>query len=169
MKALLFSAFAGTIILASACSDSNHTDSATTTLDSTIAAPVTAMGDSAVKKQIELTSAQEVPANTSAGKGTADLSYNKTSHMLTYTVNYSGLTGPATMAHIHGTAPIGVNAGVKHDLSSLLQKAAAGSFTDSVIVDGTSLIQVSLMSGLYYFNIHTAAHPGGEIRGQIDL
>jgi hypothetical protein len=169
MKALIFSAFAGTIMIATACSNPNHTSATTSGTDSTTQPAMASTPDSSMKKQLELSSAQEVPANTSTGKGTADVAYNKASHVLTYTINYSGLTGPATMAHIHGTAPKGVNAGVKRDLSGFLQKAEAGSFTDSVIVDGSSIKEDSLLSGFYYFNIHTAANPGGEIRAQIEL
>lgn len=121
------------------------------------------------KKGISLTSAQEVPANTSPGRGTADVTYNKESHMLTFTVNWSALTGTPTMAHIHGTAAKGVNAGVKQDLSKLLSKSNAGSFTDSVKIDGNTIKEDSLLAGFYYFNIHTPAHPGGEIRGQIEF
>lgn len=121
------------------------------------------------KKGIALSPAQEVPANTSAASGTADVTYNKDSHMLTFTVNWSALTGDPIMAHIHGTAAKGVNAGVKQDLSKLLTKSLAGSFTDSVKVDGSTIKEDSLLAGFYYFNIHTPAHPGGEIRGQIEF
>ena len=89
--------------------------------------------------------------------------------MLTYTVNYSGLTSEPTMAHIHGPAPRGTNAGVVHDLSGKLQKSASGSFTDSVNIESTSINEDSLLAGHYYFNIHTPKNPGGEIRGQIEF
>lgn len=118
---------------------------------------------------LALTSNQEVPANDSKGSGTADVTFNKDTKMFTYTVNYSGLTGDATMAHIHGPAAKGANGGVQHDLTGVLKKSPAGSFTDSVKVDGSSIKEDSLLSGSYYFNIHTAAHPGGEIRAQIEF
>lgn len=118
---------------------------------------------------IPLSASQEVPVNDSKASGTADVSYNKTSHMLTYTVNWQGLTGVPTMSHIHGPAPKGVNAGVKKDLTPVLKKSTEGSFTDSLMIDGSKINEDSLMAGLYYFNIHTPAHPGGEIRGQIEL
>ena len=75
---------------------------------------------------------QEVPENKSSASGTADVTYNKDTKMLTYTLNWSGLTDKPTMAHIHGTAARGTNAGVKHDLSNVLKKETTGSFTDSV-------------------------------------
>ena len=119
-------------------------------------------------KTLQLSSSQEVPANDSKGTGTADVSYNKETKMLTYTVNYSGLTGDATMAHIHGTAPKGTNAGVKKDLTPVLKKSASGSFVDSVQI-GDQIREDSLLSGMYYFNIHTKKNPGGEIRAQIEF
>ena len=59
-----------------------------------------------------LSSATEVPANTSAGKGTADIDYDAATKKLSWKVTYSGLTGPATMAHFHGPAEAGKNAAV---------------------------------------------------------
>jgi hypothetical protein len=110
---------------------------------------------------------QEVPPNKSHASGTADVTYNKDTKMLVYTLNWKGLTGIPTMAHIHGTAPRGTNAGVMHDLSNVLKKAISGSFTDSVKIDASGIKEDSLLSGFYYFNIHTPKNPGGEIRGQI--
>ena len=121
------------------------------------------------KMGIPLSPSQEVPANNSSASGTADIMYNKESHMLAYKVSWSGLTGAATMAHIHGMAPKGVNAGVKKDLSPVLAKSMSGSFSDSVMVDGSAIKEDSLLSGMYYFNVHTAKYPGGEIRGQIEF
>ena len=118
---------------------------------------------------LQMKSDQEVPVNNSTASGTADVTYNKDSKMLTYTLNWSGLTGKATMAHIHGTAPKGTNAGVKHDLTNVLKKETSGSFTDSVKIDASDIKEDSLLSGFYYFNIHTPANPGGEIRAQIEF
>lgn len=116
-----------------------------------------------------MSASQEVPVNTSKGTGTLDVWYNKTSHSLKYTVNWSGLTDKPTMAHIHGPAAKGVNAGVRHDLTGVLVKEKAGSFTDSVTVDGNAIKEDSLLNGFYYINIHTPKNPGGEIRGQIEF
>lgn len=165
------------LVIFSACNNNatNTTSSDSTSKDSMAEKSsmssdmATGSNDMMNKKGITLTSAQEVPANTSAASGTADVSYNKGSHMLTFTVNWSALTGIPMMAHIHGTAAKGVNASVKQDLSKLLTKSIAGSFTDSIKVDGNSIKEDSLLAGFYYFNIHTPAHPGGEIRGQIEF
>ncbi len=49
---------------------------------------------------------------TSSATGTADLDYDAASKKLSWTVTYSGLSGPATAAHFHGPAEAGKNAGV---------------------------------------------------------
>jgi hypothetical protein len=165
---------AGSLVFAVACNDSSS--STTENSDSAKMDTSSAMADnsnvpvvSIVKNTLELNGANEVPANTSKATGTADVSYNKDSKVLTYTVNYKDLTGKASMAHIHGTAPKGANAGVKKDLTPVLQKDMSGSFTDSVKIDASGISEDSLMQGFYYFNIHTPKNPGGEIRAQIQF
>jgi hypothetical protein len=171
MKKIFQTALVGIVSLCVSCNDAGNdseasgADTSMSSADTAAAAPA---ASSTVMKTLQLTSAQEVPANNSTGSGTADVTYNKDTKTLTYTVNYSGLTGDATMAHIHGTAAKGANAGVKQDLSGVLKKAASGSFTDSVKV-GDGIKEDSLLSGFYYFNIHTAKNPGGEIRAQIEF
>ena len=107
-----------------------------------------------------LKGASEVPANTTTGKGelTAELDTNNRS--LTYTVTYSGLTGPATGAHFHGPAAPGADAPVviaATDAATPISGSAT--LTDAQIAD--------LKDGKWYFNVHTKANPGGEIRGQV--
>lgn len=168
-KTFLFSIVCSSMLLF-ACNDGNnnvmgddHADAATSEDNSTATANIQE------KKGLPLGADQEVPANNSTATGTMDIAYDKDKHVLTYTVNWSGLTDAPTMAHIHGTGAKGVNAGVAHDLTGSLQKAATGSFTGSVAIEGTPIKEDSLLSGFYYINIHTAAHPGGEIRGQIEF
>jgi len=170
MKKILFPLTICSAVLLFACNDATDKGASnadtTTTVTESMTEPVSNI---VTKTGLPLGSNQEVPANSSTGSGTADVSYNKDSKVLTYTVNYSGLSGDASMAHIHGTAAKGANAGVAHDLTSKLQKATSGSFTDSLTVDGMAIKEDSLMSGHYYFNIHTPKNPGGEIRGQIEF
>jgi len=54
----------------------------------------------------------EVPPNESKGAGTAEITYDTTTKMLTWTVTFSDLSGPPTAAHFHGPAEAGKNAGV---------------------------------------------------------
>jgi CHRD domain len=110
--------------------------------------------------KIPLTSASEVPPNTSAGKGDADVTYDTTTKMLTWKVTYSGLTGPATMAHFHGPAEAGKNAPVVVPFKD----AASGAEGSATLTDAQA---ADLMSGKMYVNVHTEANKGGEIRGQV--
>jgi CHRD domain len=112
------------------------------------------------KMKATLDGKQEVPANTSAGKGTADIDYDAASKKLSWKLNYSGLSGPATAAHFHGPAEPGKNAGVAVPISN----PASGSEGSATLTDAQA---ADLMGGKYYVNIHTAANPGGEIRGQV--
>src|SRR6201987_1050382 len=116
---------------------------------------------SAEKLKATLDGKAEVPANTSAGTGTADLDYDAATKKLSWKVTYSGLSGPATAAHFHGPAETGKNAGVAVAIPNAGTSPAEGSptLTDAQAAD--------LTSGKYYVNIHTAATPGGEIRGQV--
>jgi hypothetical protein len=109
----------------------------------------------------DLNSASEVPPVTGAGKGTAALSLDTATKMLTWTVTYSGLSGPATAAHIHGPAALGANAGVLVPFTGDLANPIKGSatLTDAQISD--------LEAGKWYVNVHTAANKSGEIRGQL--
>jgi hypothetical protein len=108
-----------------------------------------------------LSSASEVPTNSSAGTGTLEASVNKDSHLLTWTVTYSGLTGPATAGHFHGPAMAGSNAPVALPFSGSVASPIKGSATL------TPAQMADLMAGRWYVNLHTAANPGGEIRGQV--
>jgi hypothetical protein len=109
----------------------------------------------------KLNGAAETPPNDSKGKGAAQVTLDTTKKTLSWTVTYSGLTGPATMAHFHGPAPAGQAAGVAIPLTPPLDSPIKGSstITDSQMAD--------LKAGQWYVNVHTAAHPGGEIRGQL--
>ena len=114
-----------------------------------------------VKMKADLTSAQVVPPNQSPGKGTADVTFDTAGKKLSWTVTYSGLSGPATAAHFHGPAEAGKNAGVAVPIPNQASSPVTGAatLTDAQAAD--------LIAGRYYVNIHTAANPGGEIRGQV--
>lgn len=172
MKKVLHTAFGCSLVLLIACNGGNNAtsnDASGADTSAAVSDNTNSANNIATKNGLPLGPDQEVPANNSSGKGTADVSYNKETKTLTYTVNYSGLSEKASMAHIHGTAPRGQNAGVKHDLTGKLQKEVSGSFTDSVKIDASGIVEDSLLNGFYYFNIHTPTNPGGEIRGQIEF
>lgn len=102
----------------------------------------------------------EVPAKTTAGTGTVDAVLNKDTNLLKWKVNYSGLSGPAKAAHFHGPAAAGANAGVVLAWPS----AESGSESSATL---TAAQVADLMAGRWYANVHTAANPGGEVRGQM--
>ena len=104
--------------------------------------------------------ATEVPPKTTDGKGTATASLDTTTKVLTYSVEYSGLTGAATAAHFHGPAEPGANAGVVLPFAPPASPIkGTATLTDAQMAD--------LMAGKWYANVHTAANPAGEIRGQM--
>jgi len=63
-----------------------------------------------VKYKATLDGGQQSPPVTTKGKGTATLTFDTAKKKLSWNVKYSGLSGPATAAHIHGPAAIGTNA-----------------------------------------------------------
>ena len=108
-----------------------------------------------------LDGASETPPNTSAGKGIASVALDTDTKHITWKITYSGLSGPATMAHFHGPAAAGVAAGVLVPITGNLTSPINGT---AEVDDG----QIGdLRGGLWYVNIHTAKLPKGEIRGQL--
>jgi hypothetical protein len=108
-----------------------------------------------------LSGSQEVPPNQSKGTGTLTASYDEITKKLSWSVSYSGLTGTAIAAHFHGPAEPGKNAPIEVPVPH----------PEKNPIQGTAVLTApeasDLLSGKMYFNIHTKAHPGGEIRGQI--
>src|SRR5579863_1748016 len=111
----------------------------------------------------KLDGASETPPTDSKATGTVDAKFDPSSKTLSWTVTYSGLTGPATMAHFHGPAPVGKPAPPMVPIQGSVESPIKGSatLTDPQVK--------ALTSGMMYFNIHTAAHKPGEIRGQLML
>lgn len=103
----------------------------------------------------------EVPPTTSQGAGNLLATFDTESKQLTWKGTVSGLSGNATAAHFHGPAEPGKNAGVLVAAPGISNGPFEGSAT---LTDDQAK---ALMSGQTYFNVHTAANPGGEVRGQI--
>lgn len=103
---------------------------------------------------------QENPAVTSNGRGTATLTY--TPHGLVYRIAVDNLSGPITAAHFH-SAPAGTNGGV---VTNILASFTGNVATGVWAIPNSDVLE-DLLTNQLYINIHTAANPGGEIRGQV--
>ena len=114
-----------------------------------------------MKMTVALDGAQEVPPVDSPGKGTAEVMFDTETKKLDWTLEYSGLTGDATAAHFHGPAAKGENA----DVAVPIEDAKSGAKGSATLTDAQA---ADLQAGKYYVNVHTAAHPDGEIRGQVE-
>jgi hypothetical protein len=108
-----------------------------------------------------LSGAAEVPPNTSAGMGQLQAEFDKATKTLRYTLRYSGLSGPVKAGHFHGPAEAGKNAGVALGINNAGESPVQGS---AVL---TADQATDLLAGKWYVNLHTAANPGGELRGQV--
>jgi hypothetical protein len=113
--------------------------------------------------KVALTGAQQVPPVETSGQGTANLTYDPATRVLTWDITYSGMS-TATMAHFHGPAAAGANGPPTVWLSH------KGSPADSPIKGEVTLTPeqaAQFTAGQWYINVHTSAHPAGEIRGQV--
>jgi CHRD domain len=113
--------------------------------------------------QVQLSGAHQVPAVQTDGTGTADLTYNPTTRELTWSLSYSGLSGPVTMAHFHN-APAGKKG------PDVIWLSKRGSPVANPIKGHARLTAAQakqFLAGDWYINVHTKAHPTGEIRGQV--
>ncbi|MGF6264591.1 hypothetical protein OKW49_005519 [Paraburkholderia youngii] len=115
-----------------------------------------------VALKANLQPSSEVPPRVSHGHGMLNATFDTSTQSLQWTVTYEGLSGPVTAAHFHGPAPVGQNAKVqvpieKNGLASPIKGTVK--LTEQQVTD--------LMAGQWYFNVHTAQNPTGEIRGQV--
>jgi hypothetical protein len=110
-----------------------------------------------------LEGSSEVPVVATAATGTVEATLAGTGNVLRWKITYSGLSGPATGAHFHGPAMAGQNAGVVVPITGPLTSPLVGSTT---LTPGQA---AELTGGKWYVNLHTAAHPNGEVRGQVML
>ena len=120
-----------------------------------------------------MSSANEVPAVAGGATGTA--TFVLTGKTLRYVVTVDGLSGNAAASHIHLGA-VNANGNIVYPFTATgvqSGQVATGSIdltqpvsNGTTSISGDSLLTL-LDNGLLYTNVHTAANPGGEIRGQI--
>ena len=125
-----------------------------------LGAGLTAAHSETVSLTAELSGANEVPPNDSAASGGAEATLDTETRMLTFSIRYEGLSGPAIGAHLHGPVGVDANAGVMVPFATMESP-----------IEGTLELTADqvrdVAAGLSYVNIHTQNHPGGEIRGQL--
>jgi hypothetical protein len=118
------------------------------------------------------------PGTFSPGLGSMIGTFDTETNVLTWQVSASGLVGNVTVAHFHGPAARGTNAGVRVEAPSLNVGSMAGQtggfFQGSSDLDTLAGLAVEtwqneLLGGSWYLNIHSTAIPAGEIRGQVEV
>ncbi|MGC4000534.1 MAG: CHRD domain-containing protein [Anaeromyxobacter sp.] len=157
------------------------------TLALALGAPASALSQGIFSPQTfsaRLNGFKEVPTLSTQGFGTfsADITVGDAGPTIAWTLTFSGLSAPASAAHIHLGQP-GVAGGIAVNLcgaGSAPACPAEGSVTGTI--DATSVVGpaeqgiapgelqellVAMVVGATYVNVHTATFPTGEIRGQI--
>lgn len=126
------------------------------------AAFVSTASAATVSYTARLSGSREVPKTDSKGTGKLDGTFDTKAKELKYTLTFDGLSGPATAAHFHGPASGKQNAGV---IAPIGEKNPTSPVTGTLTLTDDQV--KALQSGKIYANVHTAANPGGEIRGQL--
>ena len=137
-----------------------------------------------------LTGSQEVPPSGSAGIGSALVTLDTATNLLTVNVSFAGLGSPTIASHIHCCAlpgtnamvatavptfpgfPLGVTTGtylMTFDLTlASTYNPAFITAHGGTVAGAMAAFIAGLNSGQTYLNIHTSQFPGGEIRGQLN-
>lgn len=113
-----------------------------------------------VNLKADLKGDNEVPPLKVTGSGQVTATFDPATRTLTWTGSVTNLTAAPTMAHFHGPAEATKNAGVQVTIPN-----PGASFAGQATL--TEAQARDMLSGMWYVNIHTAAHPAGELRGQL--
>ena len=111
----------------------------------------------------QMTGMNQVPPVATVATGRVDAVLDKNTRLFRWKLSFTGLNSPATAAHFHGPAPIGGTARIALPFKAPVKSPYEGQATL------TAAQAEDLLSGKWYANIHSEAHPGGEIRGQMIL
>jgi hypothetical protein len=107
---------------------------------------------------------QEVPLVATSATGLrTSITYDDSSNLFSVSATFSGLSSAANDAHVHGPAAVGVDGGVFFGLG--FTAATSGTISGSQTLTETQ--EADLFNQLFYVNLHSGNHPGGEIRGQL--
>jgi len=110
----------------------------------------------------QLTGDNESPSVTTDATALATLYFDGDRTKAKMNITATGLSGPITGVHIHEGDP-GTNGPVLYPLVN------EGNRVQMEVTSISGLDLVSILNGATYVNIHTADHPSGEIRGQLNL
>jgi hypothetical protein len=112
---------------------------------------------------MQLSGAQEVPANGSTATASVTVVLDRTTGAVTVNGTFSGLSSNGTVAHIHGPAAVGQSAAPIVPL--MVSPSTSGTVTGSGMMNATNMND--MLGGMTYVNIHSTNFPDGEIRAQI--
>jgi hypothetical protein len=101
---------------------------------------------------------QALPPIATPTRGTATILLDKNETTARVSLRLRNLSGAQVSAHLHGPAPSGQTAPAIFDLPN-------GNFSDFQITLTPQQV-ADLRAGLFYVDLHSAAFPNGEIRGQ---
>ncbi len=112
----------------------------------------------------QLSGSAEVPPVMTPASGTVAATLATDTGRLHWTISHTGLSSPPTAAHFHGPASSAQNAGVVLPIAGAAGLQSSPVTGSAVLTPGQA---AELMAGRWYVNVHTAANPSGEIRGQL--
>jgi hypothetical protein len=147
------------------------------------------------KLKVDLSGFEEVPVVITTGQGELKLNINQGGTAIDYVLKFSDLQADVRQAHIH-VAQKSVNGGIVLWLcqttfnmaptpgtpfcdaapntprggtvsGTLTAADVQGIATQQVAAGNLDDVLIAIAAGKAYANVHTAASPGGEIRGQI--
>ncbi len=147
-----FAAFSALLFLFSACKKDDE-------------GPV----DNTRKATVTLSGAQETPAITSSGTGTAQLTFDPALKTITYNITWTLGVASATTANMHFH---GAEDGSDLKSSGVVIGITGFTTASSGIISGvtrvlTDVEVAQLLAGKWYLNIHSSTVPSGELRGNI--
>ncbi len=108
-----------------------------------------------------------VPPNSTTAIGNLAGIYTDSTNTFSLYMEFSGITGTTTSAHLHGPAYPGYNAPVQIDFAGFPLGVSSGVYMNSYILTPEQVFQ--LYSGQWYVDIHSTSFPEGEIRAQINF
>jgi CHRD domain len=143
-----------------------------------VATGATAVAAQSGNYRTHLRGGEEIPAVVTGAQGQATFKLSADGESITYKLNVANIDD-VTQAHIH-VAPAGVNGPIVAFLFGLVPdpgvdvngRLASGSIEAADLIGplaGHPLgdLITAIESGGAYVNVHTVAHRGGEIRGQL--